>query len=73
VSPAAALQSVGDYRGHNIAEALYQNWLESSGHRFRTGFRELFMQQEAALREAMQEEHDDHPGAARHDRDPAPR
>jgi CPA2 family monovalent cation:H+ antiporter-2/glutathione-regulated potassium-efflux system ancillary protein KefC len=40
-------------------EALYQNWLESDDNRVRPGFRELFMQQEAALRDAMQEEHDD--------------
>jgi CPA2 family monovalent cation:H+ antiporter-2/glutathione-regulated potassium-efflux system ancillary protein KefC len=39
------------------AEALYQNWLQSAGKRLRPGFRDLFMQQEAALREAMQEEH----------------
>jgi monovalent cation:proton antiporter-2 (CPA2) family protein len=38
-------------------EALYQNWLESAGKRTRPGFRDLFMQQEIALRIAMQEEH----------------
>ena len=40
-------------------EALFQNWLESNDKRIRPGFRELFMQQEAALRDAMQEEHDE--------------
>ena len=39
------------------AEALYQNWLESAGKRTRPGFRDLFMQQEIALRTAMLEEH----------------
>jgi hypothetical protein len=39
------------------AEALYQNWLETSESGVRQGFRELFMQQEAALRAAMEEEH----------------
>jgi len=46
-------------------EALYQNWLETQGSRMRPGFRELFMQQETALREAMQEEHDDNPEASK--------
>ena len=40
-------------------EALYQNWLETQGSRLRPGFRDLFMQQEAALRSAMRYEHDD--------------
>ena len=38
-------------------ESLYQNWLESEDNRIRPGFRELFMQQEVALRNAMQQEH----------------
>jgi monovalent cation:proton antiporter-2 (CPA2) family protein len=38
------------------AEALYQNWLSSNESGIRQGFRELFMQQEAALRAAMEEE-----------------
>jgi voltage-gated potassium channel Kch len=45
-------------------EALYQNWLQTHESRLRPGFRQLFMQQEAALREAMQEEHDDNPESA---------
>ena len=44
-----------------MGEALYQNWLETQDNGIRPGFRELFMQQEAALRSAMQEEHDDQP------------
>ena len=40
-------------------EALYQNWLTTSESGIRQGFRDLFMQQEATLREAMQEEMDD--------------
>jgi voltage-gated potassium channel Kch len=39
------------------AEALYQNWLSTDESGIRQGFRELFMQQEAALRAAMEEEH----------------
>jgi voltage-gated potassium channel Kch len=42
-----------------MGEALYQNWLETQGSRLRPGFRDLFMQQEAALRDAMREEHED--------------
>jgi CPA2 family monovalent cation:H+ antiporter-2 len=38
-------------------EALYQNWLEAEDKHLRPGFRDLFMQQEVALRNAMQEEH----------------
>ena len=38
-------------------DSLYQNWLESEDNRIRPGFRELFMQQEVSLRNAMQEEH----------------
>ena len=41
-----------------MEEALYENWLETSESGIRQGFRELFMQQEATLHEAMQEEHD---------------
>jgi monovalent cation:proton antiporter-2 (CPA2) family protein len=37
-------------------DSLYQNWLESEGNRIRPGFRDLFMQQEVALRNAMQDE-----------------
>ena len=40
-------------------EALYQNWLTTSESGIRQGFRDLFMQQEVTLREAMQEEMDD--------------
>jgi CPA2 family monovalent cation:H+ antiporter-2 len=50
-------------------EMLYQNWLESQGSLIRPGFRELFMQQEAALREAMQEEHDERIPARRLEQD----
>jgi len=42
-----------------MGEALYQNWLVTQGSRLRPGFRDLFMQQEAALRDAMREEHED--------------
>ena len=40
-------------------DALYQNWLATSGSGIRQGFRDLFMQQETRLREAMQHEMDD--------------
>ncbi|MCP4331611.1 MAG: potassium transporter [Gammaproteobacteria bacterium] len=42
---------------HEMEDALYENWLETSESGIRQGFRELFMQQEAALHEAMQEDH----------------
>ena len=41
---------------NEMVDALYQNWLESEGTRLRPGFRDLFMQQEQALRAAMQDE-----------------
>jgi len=44
---------------YEMEEALYENWLETSQSGIRQGFRELFMQQEATLHEAMQEEHDE--------------
>ncbi|MCP4769239.1 MAG: potassium transporter [Gammaproteobacteria bacterium] len=44
---------------HEMEEALYENWLETSESGIRQGFRELFMQQEASMHEAMQEEHDE--------------
>jgi hypothetical protein len=37
-------------------ESLYQHWLESEDKSIHPGFRDLFMQQEAALRNAMQDE-----------------
>jgi len=56
-----------------MGEALYQNWLQTQGSRLRPGFRDLFMQQEAALRAAMQEEHGDYLGDDEADPDPAQR
>jgi voltage-gated potassium channel Kch len=52
------------------AEALYQNWLSSDKSGIRQGFRELFMQQEVALREAM-EEHSENQDLDKVDAEPA--
>jgi CPA2 family monovalent cation:H+ antiporter-2/glutathione-regulated potassium-efflux system ancillary protein KefC len=52
-------------------ETLYQNWLESADKRIRPGFRELFMQQEATLRNAMQEEHSENQKAGEEQPNPA--
>lgn len=41
---------------NEMVEDLYQNWLANEDSGMRAGFRELFMQQEAALRAAMQED-----------------
>ncbi|MDC1287929.1 cation:proton antiporter, partial [Gammaproteobacteria bacterium] len=54
------------------SEALYQNWLASSESGIRQGFRELFMQQEAALRAAMEEEHSENLDSNKVDAKPAP-
>ena len=42
---------------NDMSAAMYQNWLEREGRRMDSGFRELFMQQENAIRAAMQHEH----------------
>ena len=55
------------------AEALYQNWLATSESGVRQGFRELFMQQEAALRNAMEEEHSENPAVREDQSTPAPK
>ncbi|MDC1287721.1 monovalent cation:proton antiporter-2 (CPA2) family protein [Gammaproteobacteria bacterium] len=55
------------------AEALYQNWLTSDASGIRQGFRELFMQQETALREAMEEEHSENIELNKIDTEPAPK
>ena len=47
-----------------MGEALYSNWLKTEDSRIRPGFRELFMQQEAALRDAMQDEREEWPAEA---------
>jgi len=39
-----------------MVDDLYQNWLTTQDSGMRPGFRELFMQQEAAIRAAMQED-----------------
>ena len=44
---------------NEMVEDLYQNWLASEGTGMRPGFRELFMQQEAAIRAAMQADRSD--------------
>ncbi len=41
---------------NEMVEDLYQNWLITEDSGMRPGFRELFMQQEAAIRAAMQED-----------------
>jgi CPA2 family monovalent cation:H+ antiporter-2 len=51
-------------------EALYQNWLEAEDKHLRPGFRDLFMQQEVALRNAMQEEHSENQKAGEEDANP---
>lgn len=38
-----------------MIDPLYQNWVATAGSGDRTGFRELFMQQESAIRDAMRE------------------
>jgi voltage-gated potassium channel Kch len=55
------------------AEALYQNWLETSESGQRQGFRELFMQQEAALRAAMEEERSENLDLNKVGAEPAPK
>ena len=55
------------------AEALYQNWLTTNESGIRQGFRELFMQQEAALRSAMEEEHSENLGVGNDQANPAPK
>ena len=55
------------------AEALYQNWLATSESGQRQGFRDLFMQQEAALRAAMEEEHSENPDLNKVGAEPAPK
>ena len=42
-----------------MVEDMYQNWLTSEDSGMRPGFRELFMQQEAAIRDAMQGDRND--------------
>ncbi len=42
-----------------MVDALYDNWLSSSDTGMRPGFRELFMQQEAAIRKAMRSDRSD--------------
>jgi monovalent cation:proton antiporter-2 (CPA2) family protein len=53
------------------AEALYQNWLSTDESGIRQGFREIFMQQEAALRAAMEEENSENLDLDKVDAEPA--
>ncbi len=47
-------------------EAMYQSWVASTDSGMSPGYRELFMQQEAAIRDAMQADRSDrHTGSER--------
>ncbi|MBT8433958.1 MAG: NAD-binding protein, partial [Gammaproteobacteria bacterium] len=45
---------------NETVEGMYQNWVTSTDSGMSPGYRELFMQQEAAIRAAMQEDPGDH-------------
>ncbi|MDH3220379.1 MAG: monovalent cation:proton antiporter-2 (CPA2) family protein [Gammaproteobacteria bacterium] len=58
---------------NEMVEDLYQNWLASEETGMRPGFRELFMQQEAAIRAAMQADRSDRHSVGERGWNPPPR
>ena len=56
-----------------MAEDMYQSWLSSTEEGMGPGYRELFMQQEALLREGMQDDRVDHHSAGERGWNPPPK
>ncbi len=56
-----------------MAEDMYQSWISSTEEGMGPGYRELFMQQEAAMREAMQDDPGDRQSASERGWNPPPK
>jgi hypothetical protein len=58
---------------NETVEGMYQSWVSSTDSGMSPGYRELFMQQEAAIRTAMQEDRSDRHSAHERGWNPPPK